>query len=683
MTVVIGLLAVLCLVVGLAVLTANPSRFTNQAFAAGCFMMTVWFLVVAKASSAEQALLDGETVEIGNWNRINAAVIGFWPWTVWLIKESLVARLRRHAIFRSIPALVLGLTLAYLSTAKSFVFKGADGQYIRGSAYVAYVSLSSAAQLLLIFAIARQMKGETGIRRVETQFLALNIGLGGIIGVVIIAIGNMIGTLQLKQIGLLFFAGSYALTGWALTFHRVFNPREVFVPLIARVMVIGAAATMTLGLSQTVEQVVAPPAALFVAISACLPAALLLDRKTRSWFRIDGEHVLTMMRQKIIESARIEASPDNLIYKFERLLLDQCATNFSALLFDRGNSYERGSLSLEKYCPANQALCFISWATPEALQRRRAAAGHSDLRQFLTDNHLGLIITVPRGSPTPSLVVALGKKANEWPYTYPEIERIQNSAELMDNILTRSRLSAQAALEAKTEHLAMMSRGLAHDLKNLLTPVSSFLVHTEGRFPADSAEAEVHAAANRSIRIMGDYVREARFFAEQLSPRFEVTSVRSIFECVREVTKARATPRNVSLSTSFLGDPELVVDRVLIERLLGNLVGNAIDASSAGQTVVLSGEICHGRIRFQVIDHGCGIAAENLGRIFEAYFTTKEFGDEVRGFGLGLTICQKIVQLHRGTILVQSELRQGSTFTVDLPVMPKPAIATVQSTSTS
>ena len=325
----------------------------------------------------------------------------------------------------------------------------------------------------------------------------------------------------------------------------------------------------------------------------------------------------------------------------------------------------------------------MSWATPETLQRRRTADSLSDLHEFLTHNHLGLVVTVPRGSPTPSLLVALGTKSNEWPYTYPEIQRIQNSAELMDNILTRSRLTAQAALKAKTEHLAMMSRGLAHDLKNLLTPVSSFLVHTEGRFPAESAEAEVHAAANRSVRIMSEYVREARFFADQLSPHFEVTSIRSLFESVREITNARASTRMVSLITSFAKDCEVLVDRVLVQRLLGNLVGNAIDASSAGQTVLLSGDVCDGRIRFQVIDRGCGIPAENLSRVFDAYFTTKEFGDDVRGFGLGLTICQKIVQLHHGTISVHSQVGKGSTFTTDLPVMPQAAAAAGRDTSGS
>src|ERR1019366_4725846 len=92
------------------------------------------------------------------------------------------------------------------------------------------------------------------------------------------------------------------------------------------------------------------------------------------------------------------------------------------------------------------------------------------------------------------------------------------------------------------------------------------------------------------------------------------------------------------------------------------------DASDRGQAVTLSASAGrHGWVCLRVVDHGCGIALENLARILDPYFTTKKYGDEVRGFGLGLTICQKIIQLHGGTIAINSQLGQGATVTFDLP----------------
>lgn len=61
---------------------------------------------------------------------------------------------------------------------------------------------------------------------------------------------------------------------------------------------------------------------------------------------------------------------------------------------------------------------------------------------------------------------------------------------------------------------------------------------------------------------------------------------------------------------------------------------------------------------------------ENLNRVFAPYFTTKNIGDQMRGFGLGLTICQKIVHLHRGTITLHSTEGRGTTVQIDLPNDP-------------
>jgi signal transduction histidine kinase len=67
------------------------------------------------------------------------------------------------------------------------------------------------------------------------------------------------------------------------------------------------------------------------------------------------------------------------------------------------------------------------------------------------------------------------------------------------------------------------------------------------------------------------------------------------------------------------------------------------------------------------VDQGEGIQPENLERIFTPYFTTKNRGDEQRGFGLGLSICRKVVQIHGGTLKVTSQPKKGTTVLIDLP----------------
>ena len=96
---------------------------------------------------------------------------------------------------------------------------------------------------------------------------------------------------------------------------------------------------------------------------------------------------------------------------------------------------------------------------------------------------------------------------------------------------------------------------------------------------------------------------------------------------------------------------------------------NSIDASKAGDAVTLTATAPRsGWLRLEVIDSGCGIAPEVAGRIFDPYFTTKQVGEELRGFGLGLTISQKIVQLHNGNITLRSPPGGGTVISVDLPI---------------
>jgi signal transduction histidine kinase len=76
-----------------------------------------------------------------------------------------------------------------------------------------------------------------------------------------------------------------------------------------------------------------------------------------------------------------------------------------------------------------------------------------------------------------------------------------------------------------------------------------------------------------------------------------------------------------------------------------------------------------------VADQGPGIPPENLNRVFDPYFTTKQFGSDIRGFGLGLTICQKIAQLHGGTVSFATDRAVGALAIFEMPVSPTPAVA--------
>ena len=169
------------------------------------------------------------------------------------------------------------------------------------------------------------------------------------------------------------------------------------------------------------------------------------------------------------------------------------------------------------------------------------------------------------------------------------------------------------------------------DLKNFITPISTFLVHTDGCFAIASVEREVHTAAERSVSVMTEYVRESLFLASRLRRNSKVGAGARI-ELSRELTAARAAPR--SRGRVFPRKRPFIDDAVLVQRLLANLMSNAIDAAPDGGHVPLRRRDPAPWVRVKVVD-GVRDSTENLGRVFDPYFTTKQFGDDIRGFGLG------------------------------------------------
>ena len=118
--------------------------------------------------------------------------------------------------------------------------------------------------------------------------------------------------------------------------------------------------------------------------------------------------------------------------------------------------------------------------------------------------------------------------------------------------------------------------------------------------------------------------------------------------------------------------PPVMADRESLRSALTNLIINslqAIDRPGGKLSIKVSSQ--DGRARIEVSDTGRGIAAEDISRVFEPYYSTKETGT-----GLGLAIARKAVDDHHGTIWVKSKVGEGTTFTITLPLSGPPAVAT-------
>jgi signal transduction histidine kinase len=270
-------------------------------------------------------------------------------------------------------------------------------------------------------------------------------------------------------------------------------------------------------------------------------------------------------------------------------------------------------------------------------------------------------------------LMLLGSKASEELYTPHDLRLLTELSSSLGLVLNQIRLRQQLQVVHEQDLLGRMSRGLAHDLNNLLTPVQTLLqLCLESRLNQETID-ELLPMGLRNLETVRSYVNEALFFSRSAKLHGQMGL---LDEMVREaVALVQPHAESKSIRVSFSGPSEVIMemDAVLIKRLVCNLLSNAIDASPAGSEVearlapLPKTEPNRDWYRLQIIDHGEGISAENLQRVFTPYFTTKNTGDGKRGFGLGLAIAHKIVHLHSGNLSISSKEKKGTTVQVDLP----------------
>ncbi len=255
------------------------------------------------------------------------------------------------------------------------------------------------------------------------------------------------------------------------------------------------------------------------------------------------------------------------------------------------------------------------------------------------------------------------------PYLVEELEDTCRRLELSHRDLA----AAQNRL-LQSERMASMgqlSAGVAHEINN---PLGTILLYSHllmkqietGQNRADLQMIVAEATRCKNI------VRGLLDFARQSRVTKEPTDLRGLIEDVRAIVAPRAEAARCRVEAQCPADlPALNADRTQVRQLLVNLVENGIDAAPGGRVTVRARPSDESRqMEIEVADNGCGIAAENLSRIFTPFFTTKEMG---KGTGLGLAIVYGIVKMHSGDISVESAPGHGARFLVTLPMDAAPA----------
>ena len=215
-----------------------------------------------------------------------------------------------------------------------------------------------------------------------------------------------------------------------------------------------------------------------------------------------------------------------------------------------------------------------------------------------------------------------------------------------------------------------LAAGAAHEINNPLTIISlntQILARSVNKFTnGEELQGRLKIIADQEERI-SKIIQELMGFARPAQPKFCQARVDAIMEKVLGVIGDRVSMAKVKVDNLIPDDlPNVMVDPLQIEQVFMNLLINANHAMPDGGAITLEAEEARsGFIEVRVTDTGTGIDAKDMGKIFDPFFTTKKEGE---GSGLGLAVCNSIVEHNGGAMRVTSKLGQSSTFFVTMPV---------------
>lgn len=245
-------------------------------------------------------------------------------------------------------------------------------------------------------------------------------------------------------------------------------------------------------------------------------------------------------------------------------------------------------------------------------------------------------------------------------------ERRRGEQELERLVAKRTRQLQHAQAELiQNEKLAMLGQvagGIAHEIRNPLNVIktsSYYLLNVEN--PKPEKTREHLQRIDRQVTMTESVVTALADFARMPDP---VPTSSNVRDCVHDAVKTVSLPSVTKVSVEIDDElPDVIIDRGQMPIVFRNLIRNARDAMPGGGTIRITADSDEEHVRVSVTDEGVGIGPEQLGRILEPLYTTK-----ARGMGLGLAISRVIVEKNDGRLTVQSELGEGSSFTVSLKI---------------
>ncbi|WP_308639560.1 PAS domain-containing sensor histidine kinase [Paenibacillus silvisoli] len=229
------------------------------------------------------------------------------------------------------------------------------------------------------------------------------------------------------------------------------------------------------------------------------------------------------------------------------------------------------------------------------------------------------------------------------------------------DISTRKQTEELLIRSEKLSLVGQLAAGVAHEIRNPLTSIRGFVQLLQAR--NDMNQEFIQIMLSELDRI-NDIVSEFLVIAKPQAVVFEMQDIRKIIFDVISLLEAQAILYNVQIHTEIADDiPSIRCQQNQLKQVFINILKNAIESMSGEGNVVVQVNVVDNKIVIRFIDNGCGIPEECLTKVGEPFYTTKE-----KGTGLGLMVCQKIIEVHQGELYIQSLADEGTTVELILPI---------------
>lgn len=244
--------------------------------------------------------------------------------------------------------------------------------------------------------------------------------------------------------------------------------------------------------------------------------------------------------------------------------------------------------------------------------------------------------------------------------SYSELNELTDAFNYMNSELLRIESDKKAFISM-----------ISHEIKTPLTVISGYLEAIHDGVLDDNEIKEsldiIYKETNRLTTLTKEIVTKTSNKDLEIYLEPTIFKLRPLLEAILKLSKVN-TKKNIEFTLNCEENVTLYADEDKIRQVISNLISNSIKYSNHSVHIDISCFVKDDQLCLQVADNGFGIKKLDLEKVFQKYYRVKNIADSFEGSGLGLSIVKKLIELHKGTIEISSELKKGTTVTMWFPL---------------